>query len=320
MTVDVLWSQAKYAAHLDPVWAAMTPETRGRRVELVARSPQFSVDERPRRTDVALVAGYLDMRAARRRGYQRIALLEHGIGQTYGTDDAHLPGGSDRRDVGLFLSPNAHAASRDSARYPRARAVVVGSTVLDTLPARSSAPEGVATHTRPTVAVTFHWHYARVPEMRSAFEHFRAELANLAAAFDVIGHAHPQAVGMVLPTYKALGIEYEPSYRRVFERADLLVADNTSALFEFASTGRPVVVLNAPEYRRDVEHGLRFWEAAQVGINVGDPAELVDAVAFALGDDDIARARRESALDIVYAFRSGAGQRAAAALEDWIHG
>jgi hypothetical protein len=314
VSIDVLWSMPKYLAHLQPVWDALPPELRGSMIQRNDRPrPQ------PAASDVAVVAGYLDMREARRRRYQRIALLEHGIGQTYGTNDAHLPGGDDRDAVGLFLSPNEHAARHDAARYPAARVAVVGSTVLDTLPHRSRAPVPVATHGRRTVAVTFHWHYTRVPEMRSAFEHFLRALPVLAATFDLIGHAHPQAAGMVVPAYRALRIEFEPSYQRVFERADLLIADNTSAIFEFASTGRPVVVLNAPEYRRDIEHGLRFWEAAGVGLNVWEPTSLVPVVDAALTEAEAYAPRREAALDIVYAFRSGAGQRAANALQEWIH-
>jgi hypothetical protein len=314
VSIDVLWSMPKYLAHLQPVWDALPPELRGSMIQRDDRPrPQPGAD------DVALVAGYLDMREARRRRYQRIALLEHGIGQTYGTNDAHLPGGDDRDAIGLFLSPNEHAARRDAARYPGAQVAVVGSTVLDTLPHRSRALGAVATHQKPVVAISWHWHHMRVPEMRSAFDHFKVALADLAAAFDLIGHAHPQAAGMVVPTYKQLGIGYEPDYRRVFERADLLIADNTSAIYEFASTGRPVVVLNAPEYRREAEHGLRFWDAAGVGLNVWEPTSLVPVVGAALSDADAYAPRREAALDVVYAYRSGAGQRAANALQEWIN-
>lgn len=308
--VDALSSSPKYRAHLAPVFEQLAAESRGSWRETDASSPALRILTPPRRSDVALVAGYLDFRTARRAGYKRIALMEHGIGQSYSTDDPHLPGGHDRHDVGLFLSPNAHAASRDRARYPKARVEIVGAPILETLPWREG-PRG------RVVALTFHWHYTRIPEMRSAFEHFRSSIAQLAERFELIGHAHPQATGDIVPLYKRLGIRYEPSYRRVLAEADLLVADNTSAIYEFASTGRPVVLLNAPEYRRDVEHGLRFWEAADVGIQVDEPDELADAIEMALADPPERRSDRAAALDVVYR-PGGSAWLAAQALEDWI--
>ena len=71
-------------------------------------------------------------------------------------------------------------------------------------------------------------------------------------------------------------------------------------------------------YRRNIEHGLRFWEAADVGVRIDEPADLPEAVRIALVDPPGVRANREAALDIVYAYRDGrAAGRATAALLDW---
>jgi hypothetical protein len=78
-----------------------------------------------------------------------------------------------------------------------------------------------------------------------------------------------------------------------------------------------VVVLNRPDYRRHVNHGLRFWDAADVGVQVDRPADLSDAVADALRDDPSRQAAREAALGLVYAYRQGAAKRAADAIMDW---
>ena len=86
------------------------------------------------------------------------------------------------------------------------------------------------------------------------------------------------------------------------------------------STGRPVIVLNRPEYRREVEHGLRFWEAAGVGVNVDSPADLDAAIVRAVEDPPDVAAAREAALDIVYSPRSGGAAIAAAAIVDWATG
>lgn len=257
--------------------------------------------------DVALTASYADVTRAR-KGRLPIVRMHHGAGQSYGDGKPNYAGGDDHDDVGLFLVPNDHAGARWHARYPAARVEVVGSPRLDDLPQR--IPDG-----QTTVAVTFHWHSGG-NERGNAFGHWRAVLPELARRFHVIGHGHPRNTD--LPRFwKNHGIEHVPDFLDVCRRADVLLFDNTSAGFEFASTGRPVVVLNQPEYRRDIEIGLRFWSASHVGLNVWPGDDLPTAVAEALEDAPERKAAREDALGIVYAYRTGAAQRAAAAIEDW---
>ena len=259
--------------------------------------------------DVALVASYVDVVRARQGGQRRIALMQHGIGQSYDDRNPAYPGGRDNDDVGLFLVPGETPARRWREAYPRARVEVVGSPRLDDLPAR--IPDGMT-----TVAVSFHWRLGSVPEARHAFDHYRSAIDGLAREFHVIGHGHPRATR--LPRFYAKhGIEYVADFSEVCRRADVLVFDNTSAGYEFASTGRPVVLMNAPGYRRDVEHGLRFWEASGVGVQVDDSADLTPAVHRALERRDEDVQRRELALDVVYAYRTGAAQRTVDAIMDW---
>jgi hypothetical protein len=115
----------------------------------------------------------------------------------------------------------------------------------------------------------------------------------LARRFTVIGHGHPRRSELA-SRYRRAGIEHVASFSEVCRRASIYVADNTSTLFEFAATGRPVVVLNARRYRRDVRHGLRFWDAAGVGPNVDRPRDLPDVVARALEDPPEFREKREA--------------------------
>jgi CDP-glycerol glycerophosphotransferase (TagB/SpsB family) len=113
-----------------------------------------------------------------------------------------------------------------------------------------------------------------------------------------------------------MGIEVVQEFDEVCRRADLLVADNTSVIYEFAATGRPVVLLDPPWYDRNVGHGLRFWTASHVGLHVTDPRTLTDMVTEALS----ARHWRdqEDALDMVFSHRDHAAERAAVTLLDWV--
>jgi hypothetical protein len=301
--IDLFASAPQYEAHLLPLWEAIPEQLRGERT-LGGRYTKAR-DRAP-----ALVAAHMDLLAARRAGYRRFVYVEHGIGQSYANGNPAYPGGRDRGDVRLFLSPNARAAAADRAIYPSSEVQAIGDPRLDSLPTRQAGPQ--------TVAISFHWECHIVPETRSAFPHFRRAMGSLKERFNVIGHAHPRARRQMERVWRGLGIEYLPTFDEVCRRADLYVCDNSSTLYEFAATGRPVVVLNPPWYRRDVDFGLRFWEAATVGIQVDEPADLGDAIAAALSDPAPQRAAREAALALTYAHRSGAARRGAQAIAAWL--
>jgi hypothetical protein len=277
-------SRPHYADHLAPV---------------VARLPTD--------LDVALVASYKDLTIARRR-HSRIVLMQHGAGQSYGDENPAYPGGRDNEAVGLFLVPGEHPAARWRSAYPRARVEVVGLPLLDDLPSRKPGPV--------TVAVSWHWNGPRMSA--SAFPWFREAIPSIADEFALIGHGHPRRKD--LPAFYAKhGIEYVPTFEEVCERADVYVCDNSSTLFEFAATGRPVVVLNAPPhvYPRDVSYGLRFWDAAPGGRQVDRLPDLLPAIRRALEHRPEDIAAREDALEHVYTYRGGAAQRAADVIKEW---
>ena len=306
--IDLLSSAPHYRLHLLPLWDALPAEIRGERSDgdgMGARVRRAVEDP----TGAVLVASHRDLKTARSLGYQRIALAEHGIGQSYLNWHSCYPGGRDRDAVGLFLSPNETAALMDHVAYPSARVEVIGDPRLDTMPSLSGPP-GI-------VALSFHWDCRVAPETRSAFPYYRGVIADLARAVPLIGHAHPHAAGEMARFYRRIGVEFVESFDEVCRRASVFVADNTSTLFEFASTGRPVVVLNAPIYRRDFHPGLRFWDAANVGVQVDEPGDLVAGVEKALADAPEQRANRDAALRLAYSSLTGAAERGAAILAEW---
>lgn len=337
MSIDFLGFERQFIDHVAPVWHAL-PDVRGRFLtdpSLISHAHYRGIDaevvdaqriraasDPPKALRMygpqAFVASIGDTKIGRRLGYRRFAFIEHGIGQAYlGGNRAAMrhpsyAGGMDREDTELFLVPNEYSASLWRNAYPTARVEVVGSPRLDDLPARLPGPG-------PVVAISFHWPAFVAPEADTALGHYRNVLPDLAERFTVIGHAHPKGdwPERMKRIYDRYGIEFVRDFDDVLRRADVYVCDNSSSIYEFASTGRPVVVLNAPTYRRNVEHGLRFWEASFVGVNCDRAEDLVATVERALIDAEIDRDNREESLDIVYAHRSGGAERAAAAVRSW---
>lgn len=320
MTVDFLAKERHFVDHLAPVWRAMDG-SRGTFYTLgdaaTSRARELGIepfDGIARSDEKTVVASIGDLKNARAVG-RRVALMEHGCGLSYGGDRTgklnNSYAGGEGRPAELFLHPGPHPAARDRAKYS-VPVHVVGSPRLDDLPERERLPEELGL--KPVVAVSFHWDCGIAPETRTAFIYYRAFVQDLQKYFRVIGHGHPRIFDRLKIWYDRHGIEAVEDFDEVCRRADLYAVDNSSTLYEFASTGRPVLVLNAPFYRRDVSHGLRFWDAADVGVQCDLGIDLLKRAVEALSYPE---ALREAALDKVYAYRSGAADRAAQVLKEW---
>jgi hypothetical protein len=294
--VDFFASRPHYREHLWPIWRQVGYQHRG-------TFNATAVGDRP-----VVVASHDDLVTVRDAGRKNIALAQHGIGQSYSRPHSGYPGGIDQEDVGLFLVPNLTAAARTRGKYHTANIEVVGSPRLEDVPHRLGRPGR-------TVAISFHWRCRVQPEAGTVFDWYKRVLPDLQRSFHVLGHGHPRMIEELAPHYRDAGIPIVESFDEVAAQADLYVCDNSSTIFEFASTGRPVVVLNGPPYRRDTQHGLRFWEAARVGLNCEHPDSLVRTIEAALDDQE--QRQREDALNIVYAHRDRPGQRAAEAIVAW---
>lgn len=311
--IDFAASAPAYLDHLEPIYRAMPEEHRGGfylSKELAAErddlNPIVFEGDLPGGREV-VVASFADLSAAGRR---RVILSEHGAGQSYSGRHASYAGGNGRDDVALFLMPNDHAAARNRRQYTKTPTVVVGSPKVDHL-ATLPAPTG------PLVAaISFHWRCAIAPEADTAFDHYRDALSDTRAALEwagvtLIGHGHPGIFEEIAPIYEAAGIEAVASFEEVVRRAHVYAVDNSSTLFEFAALDRPVVVLNCPGYRRAVNHGLRFWWGADVGVQVDDPSELVPGILAALEDPPARQASRRAVVEAVYPVRDGSAARLA---------
>lgn len=314
--MDFVASERQYLEHLVPLWHALEPHERG--TFYVARFLQVHAlragvaGEDLRRIPpdpfgpLIVCASWKDLRRAPHRP---AALLEHGVGQTYGDRHPSNPGGTHRDNVELFLCPNERVAERNHAAYPDAAVEVIGSPKMDPYFAREPVD-----HELWAVAVAFHWDNHQTPEARWAYPHFSGALRSVAERWETLGHGHPRAFRKLFAAYLANGIEPVEDFAEVLDRACVLVADNTSALYEFAAMDRPVVVLNAPWYRRTVSHGLRFWDYVP-GLQCDEPHDLVATIMAALEDPPEARQMRREALPHAFTFTDGhSAERGAEAL------
>lgn len=340
--MDALACESHFLDHLAPIWHVL-PD-RGRFLvdaSLLSRARSKGIDaepidamayrqtpQQPPRFDgpPALVASIGDVKVARRMGYGPFAFLEHGAGQWYGQPDSpshsSYSGGPDHDDVGLFLVPNETVAERWRVAYSRARVAVVGSPKVEALPTREPGPG-------PVIALAWHWPTPLIIGWGlagTAWPEYREAVAELSRRFNVIGHQHPNWLqrGYGNPpsqTYAKLGIPFVEDFDDVCRQADVLVVDNSSVIWEFAATGRPVVVVNATGWaksRGKVDYGLRFWSEADVGVNCDRPADVVAAVERALVDAPALQTAREGAVGRVYNIRHGGAELAAAAIVEWL--
>lgn len=244
---------------------------------------------------------------------QRYVYVEHGAGQTYeGIHPSHAGAGGMAGVVG-FVCPSYRVVNRWRFNYPYTPAIAAGCPKMDPWH-RGERPIPVD----KTVAITFHWDHNISQFSRTAFKHYKRELHHVVDAWRsqgwyVVGHAHPKAAETLMPFWVNMGVEYIPHLSEVFDRAHVLVADNTSAIPEFMSLGRPVIMLNAPWYDRSKHIGNRFWEWTKGGLMIDNPQALVEVdLDWLVFEDTFAQGRRE-VVSSVYAHTDGrASERAGA--------
>jgi hypothetical protein len=292
--MDFLASASQYRDHLAPI----AEEIGGTFVSRI----EANADE-----GLLVVASARDLRTTKRPAI----FVEHGSGQTYrGIRLAAYPGGDHRERVRLFICPSNRVAAANRARYVDAKTIVVGCPKLDRF--AGWTPTGTE------VAIGFHWPCRVVPETYSAFSFYSEALSGLVSHFgSVVGTFHPRWGDALLKPYRESGIKVVRPFEEVVKRASVFITDNSSAGWEAMALGIPVVWLNAPWYRKDVEHGLRFWEFANAGVQVDEPAGLVAGVELALEDPAPVRRRRREAVRAIYGEMDGkASYRAARAIEE----
>jgi len=325
--IDALATRQNYADHIFPIWRALPEQHRGtfyvssNLATYAAAAGIPAVQGRvPTRPNIPiLVAAFSDLRAAPHRP---VILQEHGSGQTYSdSDDGSYAGGRGRDSVVLFLCPSERIAALNLARYPSAHAAVVGCPKLDPfLPAPPPRP----LPTSPIVVFSTHANIHINSETRSGARHFLPAIPILlAAGYRVVGTAHPRIYSRLRRAYDHLGIDHTDSFDEVLRTADSYVVDNSSSGFEFyAAHQRGLVWCSPPHYRRDVHHGLRFWDALILGGHATTPEEVPAAVAAALTppSPELAAARDSFIRSVYHHLDGRSSTRAAAAIVAYLEG
>jgi len=347
--IDFYSSMPHYAAHLAPIHAALAETDRGEFYSAYGvgwgeRIPR----DRYRADRLTVVAAWQDV--ARLVHHRRLVYVEHGAGQVYvdrADHEAYSGGGArhPERVVG-YVCPSETVADRWRRARPGVAAVAVGCPKLDrfaqvlhdasgdvvrdasTVVTSDASPSSTSDTCRlpvgdtsaraggdRSVAVTFHWPNALCPEAGSALRHYEWALRGLcsswrAAGWNVVGHGHPRLLGHLGPVWARSGVDVVADADAILADATVLVADNTSLMYEMAALDRPVVALNAPWYRRHVEHGLRFWSHVP-GWQVDDADALRAIDLDAYVDDDPSAGLRRAAAGFVYAHLDGNASRRA---------
>jgi hypothetical protein len=317
--IDAYAAAPHHLDHLVPIWKALPHELRGRfgvphRMRRWARSRVAAVNGRPAGRNPLLIATWAEVRPGRRYVY-----VEHGVGQSYGGEPPADSAPSDCRcNVDVIVCPSERVASRNRLHHPHAIVAAVGSPRMDEHHLAAYEPEPAL------IAYTFHWHSTGlVPEADWAWPHWRDAIAKLARGGGaMIGTAHPHAWQRLRPWWRTIGVPCIAESADVFRRAHVLVADNTSLLVEFASLGRPVILLDAPWYRPDVHHGARFWEWADMGLRAGsgDAADLSEAIYGTLCADPCRQRRAEVVAEVFGDCDGHAAHRAAEVIADYLRG
>lgn len=309
LIVDFVATQPHYLDHLAPVWRALNPSERGTftigaGLQGLAQWHGIEGSEDVGAGDVVVAAAYRDAAGV---GSRKVVLFEHGCGQTYEGRASAYVGGTGRDHIAMFLSPNDRALQLNQAAHRHAEHAMVGTPKMD---AYFTHPQHDVTS---AVGVSFHWDAPdHSPENRSAFKHFSTGVLQLAEREFVVGHSHPSVASDFEAWYRRHGIFWAHHFHAVINSCGIYACDNSSTIFEFAALDRPVVLMNAPAYRREVEHGLRFWECADVGVQVDDPDLLCAAVERAREDPAEVRDRRLEVTDQLFPIRDGTSAARAA--------
>lgn len=317
--IDCLATERHFLDHLLPVYKALPAPSRGKiyiHKSLEDRAKELSIpvkllNERSgTKPNLTLVASYGDLKKARANG-SRCVLMEHGAGQSYkSVKSGSYVGAPDRSGVVAVLVPGERHVKQHEAAHPTIPAYPIGIPKLDYI--HGDLEKANNKIDKEIVVISFHWDCNLAPETKSAFRYYRRVLKEVSKNYKVFGHGHPKDYDKYKAFWDRIGVESIKDFDEVIDKGWVYCCDNSSSMFEWISLDRPVVVMNAPCYRRNIEHGMRFWEYADMGVQVDRPDNLIKAIKEAQADASQRARRRKEIKDEVYYKTDGKGAERAA--------
>ena len=261
-----------------------------------------------------IVAGRNDVLKSRYGRVPRpIIGIEHGSGIQW---EGNTQWGNTSLAISLLLVPGERLAQRYRKKVCGSVVRAVGCAKMDPWHDGTFGKD----YDPECVCISTHFDLRCYREGRTAWPEYSQALIDLAKNHKVIGHCHPRVWKQRKPIYEDHGIEPVQEFSEVLNRAGLYICDTSSTIYEFASLNRPVVVMNASWYRRDVNFGLRFWDDIP-GIQADKPEALAQCVDIALSDPEYLQEIRRKAIENVYVACDGkSAERAANAIQEWQNG
>lgn len=238
-----------------------------------------------------------------------VVFMEHGIGHTYSNDHPSFAGGRGKDRTVLFLNQHHITQEKNMLKYPNAKHEIIGTPKMDSVSKVKSK--------QSVVCLSFHWDNRISPESRSAFDFYKRIIPILLTQkdFRLVFHGHPRTDWTKM--FKGEKIEFITDLKEVFELADVYVCDNSSSMYEFLLTGKPVIYLNCPYYRKSVRHGIRFWTHI-AGQQVDQPFKLLEHIRNALKFPELYSELREEVVKELYPYYPNATQRAKEVLKQFM--
>lgn len=213
-----------------------------------------------------------------------LILMEHGCGQYY--DIRHYFWGRQHglrkfmHSVKYMLCPNECLANKIKKHNPKLKTYITGSPKLDRYTKQKTNNQ------RPLIVFSWHWECKVIPETTGGFNYWKGCLIEIGKKYNIALHGHPRIQRDVKIFARDNDIEHIESFDEVLVRADVYACDNSSTLFEFAAIDKPVIVLNNPWFRKDIEQGMRFWEYADIGVQCDDISDIEEAINKAIEDKE----------------------------------
>lgn len=278
--INAYASERQYLNKLWPIWQLLPEEYRGELVihpsldGIIPIAPGIRVANGPNQDGILMVASHQDSKWAK----GKFIYIEHGAGQSY--DDNQWYSNTSRPNMLASLVPGPYCAYKTRRANPNAAVIEIG------------APHLAKIDRDPKViAFAWHWRCATAIEANTAFDEYREVVPKVSNKYKTIGHAHPRIMGEMIPYYQEKGIEVVLNPEEVLSRAALLIADNTTLIYEAAALNIPVVLLNKSDWDRGKDYGLRFWDVIP-GPQVDRPEDLLGTVEAMFEEDNWSEARR----------------------------